>query len=132
MRTVYKLLNANDEVIYVGETGQTLKARLYQHNIGKYPNAIKILSIVKDIPTRKESYKIQCDWQKHYGLKTDAEKQIPIGKKSAKKNLTFNVRSKVGKKTMPILNSMRVTCPICNEYTNQPGVVGRHKKKCKG
>ena len=76
MRYVYKLINGSGEVLYIGETKST-RWRLYDHTKRKrgrfYGRTDIKLEVISEHLDRYESYKVQCEWQRHFGLKTDLE-----------------------------------------------------------
>ena len=88
-RTVYKLLDSKKMVLHVGETGQDLRARLYQHQHRKFPNAESIVLLESNRWTRSESYQAQLVWQEKYGMGKDnhGEGGKISGPKNAKKDI---------------------------------------------
>lgn len=77
MRYVYALINGVGQVEYVGETKST-RWRLYDHTKrkrGKFYGRTDItLKVLSEHSDRYESYRVQCEWQQLFGLKTDLEK----------------------------------------------------------
>ena len=76
MRYVYKLINGSGEVEYIGETKST-RWRWYDHvrrKRGRFYGRTDItLQVLSEHECRFESYRVQCEWQRHFGLKTDLE-----------------------------------------------------------
>lgn len=80
---VYKIVNSNGVVEYVGQT-KNIKQRTYQHFNRKpgtnhglfYGRKDVIIEIIEYVRTRKEAFKIEAYWQNFYGF-------IPERKKTA-------------------------------------------------
>jgi predicted GIY-YIG superfamily endonuclease len=73
---VYKIVNSNNEIEYIGETTNT-KNRWYNHigKNGKFYNRKDIsIEIITQFDTKKEAYDYQCELQKNNGFETDLEK----------------------------------------------------------
>ena len=77
MRYLYALINEAGVVEYVGETKST-RWRMYDHCKRKrgrfYGRTDLTLEVLSEHECRFESYRVQCEWQNHFGLKSDLEK----------------------------------------------------------
>jgi len=93
MNIVYKLINGNGEIEYIGHT-LNLKSRLVTHLTSKKSKFLgrKDLLIIpiKQFHTRKEAYDYQCELQKELGFVTDREKSIKGSLCTCKKVLCFD------------------------------------------
>jgi predicted GIY-YIG superfamily endonuclease len=75
---VYKILDSNDNVVWVGET-KNPKERLYGHRHSRQSKLKHIkneirMEIISIHDNRKDAWNEQIKWQKFYGLETDNEK----------------------------------------------------------
>jgi predicted GIY-YIG superfamily endonuclease len=73
---VYKILNSNNEIEYIGET-KNPKTRLRNHTSknGKFHNRKDIsIEIIKECRNKKSAFNYQCKLQKEFGFETDREK----------------------------------------------------------
>ena len=76
MNYVYKIINNNNIVEYIGETKMP-KTRFRLHktknNLFEGRDDVR-MELVKSFKTRKEAYDYQCELQEQYGFVTDKEK----------------------------------------------------------
>jgi len=79
---VYKIVNSNNEIEYIGET-KNPKTRLRNHTCknGNFAGRKDLtLEIIKEFKSKKLAFNYQCKLQKKFGFETDIEKYIKLGK----------------------------------------------------
>ena len=140
--TVYKLIDENNKVVWVGETQDT-KRRLWQHKSksGKFHNKDIRMDIVTSYLNRKDAYNHQIELQKEYGLITDNDKKTYGGAKTIRlkkeKGISLSWGNKEASRKGGLNNKgnkyniIERTCPHCNKTGKGSNMTRYHFDNCK-
>jgi predicted GIY-YIG superfamily endonuclease len=136
---VYKIVNSNNEIEYIGETkNPTVRLRHHICKNGKFSNRKDVsLEIIKECKGKKSAFNYQCKLQKELGFETDREKSSrnmkEIQKKTTEnKSISIVCYDLLGNE-MGIFNSAYDASRKFNIYPSLIwNVVNGHQKSTKG
>jgi len=115
---VYKIVNLNGDVEYIGETVNP-KRRYYEHVRAKgkfaWRKDIKLV-LIKEFNNKHDAYNYQCDLQIQYGFKTDKEIHLSNRKISNSEARELAINAIKLKRSIPILMLDYYTGNLIKEY----------------
>jgi len=99
---VYKLVDINDTVVYVGQT-QDIDGRLYHHikpSSKSFPNQKLEIEVIQWFDTRKEARAFELIQQKYHGFTPETQKmgEARKGKKRSEETRSKMSESQKGRK----------------------------------
>jgi len=138
--TIYKILNQNKVVVYVGQTTQ-FKTRINQHfntkpiegqfGFGKFYGLrdFHSVEIIAKVETKQEARKLEDQLQSYYGIIPESIRKTNGIMKYKACGGVVSQHQNIGARKM---NLMKITCELCGLISN-PGAIARHRnsKNCK-